>query len=116
MNDKGEPFIVEDVEELEKKNVTHLWTPRVVTGGKGPTGSNWLAQLREGTVFLVKPKQSGGFAEGQFHVIHNLDTDIHLMDNMGHQEVHMWVDSSAFSSQFDLRRILYEPEDGSSQH
>jgi hypothetical protein len=108
--EKGDNFVVEDIEEQEKGRVLVPWKPRLITGGKGPTGSNWLIQLTVGSVFLVKPKASGGFALGQFHLLHKLDKACHLMDNLTtHTETHLWVDPAAFSSQFDLVTILYEP-------
>jgi hypothetical protein len=101
-----------DLEDKEEKsNVLVPWKPRLITGGKGPTGNNWLAQLKVGSVFLVKPKASGGFALGQFHLLHRLDKACHLMDNLSTaQETHIWVDPAAFSSQFELVTILFEPE------
>jgi hypothetical protein len=111
MTDKGEPFVVEDIEEQEKGKVLVPWTPRLITGGKGPTGTNWLISLSVGSVFLVKPKSSGGFALGQFHLLHKLDKACHLMDNLSNPaETHLWVDPAAFSSQFDLVTILYSPD------
>lgn len=43
------------MEDTEDKK---LWTPQIITGGKGPTeGGNWLNSLDVGTVFLVKSKK-----------------------------------------------------------
>lgn len=98
-----------DPEEQEKNNVTNLWTPRVITGGKGGPGHNWLSDLKEGTVFLVEPKQSGSFALGQFHLLHKLDNACHLMDNL-QGETHIWVNPFKFSAQFNLVAILFVPD------
>jgi hypothetical protein len=112
MNEKkGETKLTEDFEEQKDKNVTNLWTPRVITGGKGPPGHNWLSGMKVGSVFLVKPKSSGGFALGQFHMLHKFDKACHLMDNLtGSQETHIWVDPAIFSQQFELVIVLFEPD------
>jgi hypothetical protein len=117
MNNKGDRPEVEDNEEQENKNVTHLWQPKLITGGKSPPGHNWLSDMKEGSVFLVKPKQSGGFALGQFHLLHKLDNAVHLMDNLQQGETHIWVDPVAFCAQFNRVAIIFEmEEDDSSEH
>lgn len=103
----------EDLEEQEEKRVVPLWKPKLITGGKGPPGHNWLSDLNEGTVFLVEAKQSASFALGQFHLLHKLDNAIHLMDNL-QTETHIWVNPTKFCSQFNLVTILFEPDHNGS--
>jgi hypothetical protein len=110
-------LVTEDLEEIEKKANIIPWVPKLITGGKGGNGHNWLSDLEEGTVFLVRPKASGGFALGQFHLLHKFDNAVHLMDNLtggGVGETHIWVDPVSFCSQFTLVRVLYEPENDST--
>jgi hypothetical protein len=117
MMKKGDIESVDEQERQEKEGLIVPFKPRLITGGKGPSGQNWLSQLKVGSVFLVKPKASGGFALGQFHLLHKLDKACHLMDNLtSAQETHLWVEPVAFSSQFELVTILFEPdlEDGNN--
>ena len=115
MTQKGEIESVDEQEKQEKEGLLVPFKPRLITGGKGPTEHNWLSKLKVGTVFLVKPKSSGGFALGQFHLLHKLDKACHLMDNLTNSaasaETHIWVDPANFSSQFELVTILFEPEE-----
>jgi len=112
---KGDIESVDEQEKQEKEGLLVPWKPRLITGGKGGAGHNWLSEIREGSIFLVRPKSSGGFALGQFHLLHKLDNAVHLMDNLtsGGGETHIWVDPIAFCSQFNLVTILFEPEDDS---
>ena len=109
---KGTNNLTTDLEEIEKKANILPFVPKLITGGKSGN-SNWLADLKVGCVFLVKPKSSGGFALGQFHLMHKFTDAVHLMDNL-QGETHIWVDPVLFCSQFNLVRVLYEPEDDSS--
>jgi hypothetical protein len=114
MSKKGDTdTLTEDKNNLETEQLANIvkWQPRLITGGKSGGSGNWLADLNEGCIFLVKPKSSGGFALGQFHLLHRFTDAVHLMDNLGAVETHIWVDPISFCSQFSLVRVLYEPED-----
>jgi len=51
------------------------WTPRVITGGKGPPdppdqeGSNWLADLETGTTFVTRSRNSKEVDLNLYHVL-----------------------------------------------
>lgn len=114
MMTKKDDYLTNLEEEVEKKANIVPFIPKLITGGKSGGGGNWLADMKLETVFLVKPRSSGGFALGQFHLLNKYPNACRLMDNSGNAEVYIWVDPVSFCSQFDLVRVLYEPEDDSS--
>jgi hypothetical protein len=79
-------------EALHEEDLKKGWTPKVITGGKGPpdfpgdpNDPDWLTPLKDGTVFLVEHKKSTDVFALQVQIIsHGLRCV--LISMAGHQK------------------------------
>lgn len=92
-------------EEKEK------WTPKVITGGKGPpTGENWLVDLPEKTTVLIQRVNDQNFALGQATVMMKLGRAI-LLAVVGEGKSLIWVDPVKFCNHYRRYEILQTAEE-----
>jgi hypothetical protein len=101
--------MINGLEEEEKVEARPPLKFGVVTGGKGPPSPNWLKDLPEGTVFLVREKKKAGHAQPitlpQWHLVCNTATAVLLFNNLN-QEFFQWFDPYGFCEQWDLHQVI----------
>ena len=99
---KNDKFEEKELDEEENK-VVDL---RLVPGGKEPTDpGNWLSELEEGTVFLIRDKHTADFNLGLFHLIKKTDKSVLLFTNVN-TEIYTYVDPRRFCNKYVLHEIL----------
>lgn len=95
-------------EQEERDNVIPFERPKLATAGSGiPYGPNWLKQLVEGTVFLVKSKsRQDQYILIKFKVFEIYEHCYRLHTEENDKEHYLFVDTNRFSNAFDLVEIL----------
>jgi len=99
--------IVEETrdEKDEKSNVVEL---KLLTGGKGPPGNDWLSGLDDGSVFLTRPS-SHQFDKPwmeEYHISARSEQGMVCLYSNLNQEAYIWVDPVRFSRVMELVEVL----------
>lgn len=99
----------EDLTQEEEKGKVLQFS--VVPGGKQPPDKNWLEHLNPGAVFLCSRVGSPyPFVLDFFHIVHKRVGVCLLMNNLGKDQVNLWVDTEKFSSNHKFVSLLHEGE------
>ena len=103
----------EETGQQDGKEKKRSWTPRVITGGKGPTeppgeGINWLAEYDAGTTFVCRHKNSNEVDLNLYHVVYKHLPEVVLLawrlpDG---KMLDVYVDPERFSKNFEKPTIL----------
>lgn len=94
----------ENVIDLDKER-----TNRLALGYKDPPSGNWLKDLTEGTIFLVRRKNAGAdFALGYFMVVDKTEKSVILQEKSSPQSLP--VDPIRFTNVFELFEVLQDGE------
>lgn len=98
----------ENILENDKKE-TKIIPFQIITGGKGPTGENWLSELKTGTVFLVEKKNNPmDFTLGVFQKMLETETATLLRNALSNSPDDVfWVKTRKFSIQMGLVEVLH---------
>ena len=103
---------LEQETEEEKDRVVKL---KVIEGGRtaregGPTETNWLLELPEGAIFLVKEKASTNPVLQELELLQKHANACKLYSDLN-QEIYFWVDPYDFCRKHSKVKVL---NDGSS--
>ena len=111
MNGRTEELKENEITEetQEEKDESNVVPFRVITGGKGPPGNDWLSELPDGSIFLTRPS-SPQFDKpwGEEYHISNRSASgnwICLYQNLN-QEAYIWVETKRFSRMMELAELL----------
>lgn len=99
-----------DLEQyLNNSSIPNL---KLLAGGKGPPGYNWLSEMTKGTVFLCRfAKEPDNPLLLQYHIEHKWDRAIALMSNFTGKEEHSIVDPIRFCKHMEWYETLLEGKD-----
>lgn len=75
--------------------------------------TNWLLDLKEGTIFLTLSKPDPRYQPSPnlpaFEVVSKLNRCVKLFSDLNKPEIYLWVQSDIFCEQNDLAEIIYDP-------
>jgi hypothetical protein len=107
---------INEERDIEEAKANPGWTPRIITGGKGPpdypgdpNNPDWLSGLDNHTTFLGQHKKNQDFPLGQFSIIYKGQRSILMMVSGSKDPV--WVDPMRFCRDFRLQEILQTGEE-----
>jgi hypothetical protein len=102
------------LEDEEQKDEDRLLLPpklKLLTGGKGPPGHDWLMDLDKGSVFLARPKDHKGFELTQYRLRFKFTKTALIRAYLPEREFSFYVDTKRFSTDMDLVELVDVEED-----
>jgi len=87
------------------------WTPKVITGGSTPDNPIWLQNMKPGTMFLCRPKDSRDHNLLEFTLLFKWKKGMKLVITLNDQEVRVPIDPVRFCATHEWYETIYIPED-----
>lgn len=96
-----------DTEDEEKEVVVPMVKPKLITGGKGPSGEDWLSKYPEDATLLVQRKgKESGVNLHEITIVMKLRRAISLCETHNGQTMQFWVDPKAFCQENELFEVI----------
>lgn len=104
------------LETINEEEAVKTFTPRVITGGKGPSdplGPEWLSALDVHTTFLIQGKKDTNFNLGQATVIYKGARGVLLL--IAGTKEPVWVDPVRFCNNYRWYETIQTAEEARSE-
>lgn len=113
---KGEEVLeVKDNQEEEHKIIEFKSRKQIAMGDETPIDPDWLMQLEEGCMFLARKRDSQDESLFLFTILGKKERSVWLCLALPEDKaLDRWVDSSRFSSAWELFEVLGMTADGTS--
>jgi len=106
------PTVQQDI-VMDVLNNVVPFKPEVITGGKGPPGTNWLIHLKRDCLFLAKKIDSKEPDLNLYLVRSKLKRSVWLTwSTPDDRQIDIWVDAQRFSDQWEFVELVNEGKDG----